>query len=66
MERKPQALKRERFGLNTPPSIAKLLRAAAKKDGISISNYLESSLIESLAKGRSYDEMGVLQMMNGR
>jgi len=64
MARKPQ-LKRERFSLNTSPHIARLLRAAARNDKRSISHYLESSLIEALAKGRRFDEEGMLHQTIG-
>lgn len=66
MARKAKQLKRERFSLNTSPSIAKLLRAAARNDNRSISHYLESALLESLSKGRSFDDMGMLQETIGQ
>ena len=46
--------------MNLCPNIARLLRAAARNDKRSISHYLESSLIEALAKGRRFDELGML------
>jgi len=46
MARKPQALKRERFSVNTSPHIAQLLRAAA-------SSAIKTDLFPALAAGRS-------------
>jgi hypothetical protein len=33
----------------------------ARSDNRSISHYLESALLESLSKGRRFDELGMLQ-----
>ena len=49
--------------VSLPRNTAKLLRAAARNDKRSISHYLESSLIESLSKGRRYDGKGMLHPM---
>ena len=65
MARKAKTLKRERFTVNLPRNTAKLLRAAARNDKRSISHYLESSLIEALAKGRRFDAGGVLHQTIG-
>ncbi len=56
---------RERFTVNLAPNIARQLRAAAHKDDISISQYLESSLLEALVKSRQFDEKGMLHLTIG-
>ena len=61
MARTAKTVRRERFSVNLCPNIARLLRAAARNDNSSLSHYLESSLIEALAKGRRFDEEGMLQ-----
>ncbi len=65
MARNAKTVRRERFSVNLCPSIARLLRAAARNDNSSISHYLESSLLDALAKGRQYDGLGMLQLMIG-
>ena len=65
MARNAKTTRRERFTVNLPRNTAKLLRAAARNDKRSISHYLESSLIEALAKGRRFDELGMPHPMIG-
>lgn len=60
-----QLQQRERFTVNLHPNIARQLRAAARNDDISISQYLESSLLEALVKSRRFDEKGMLHLTIG-
>lgn len=59
-------LKMERFSVNTSMIIAMQLRQAAQRDRISISQYIECALLETLHKHRCFDQQGLLQPTIGQ